>query len=362
MGTFNGTIGVQQAATGLFTQFAGPSANVPVGGTILRFATGCCVFNPIAFNGAIGSNSNTYPGTSGLQTDRVERKPPVSVCGTAKDYPGPFNDAISRTYDAYSFTNNGPATCVTFSVSTACTGTQVIFAVAYLGSFNPANIATNYLGDPAQSPSPMSFSVDVPANSNVILVVHEVFNGGACPSYDVEVTGLSCPLELTSAASRKTHAAAGDFDIPLPLVGQPGVECRSTSGNHKLVISFNEFVTSGNATVTAGVGSAGTPTFSAATMTVPLSGVIDIQKITVTLAAVTGTLGQVFPNTAVSMNVLAGDTNGNRTVNASDIGQTKAQSGLAVSAANFRNDTTVSGSINASDIGQVKANSGNSVP
>jgi len=97
-------------------------------------------------------------------------------------------------------------------------------------------------------------------------------------------------------------------------------------------------------------------------MTVPLSGVADIQKLTVLLGGVTNTLGQVMPNTAISMNVLLGDTNGNRNVNASDIGQTKAQSGQAVSGLNFRSDTNVSGSITASDIGQVKANAGNSLP
>jgi len=57
-----------------------------------------------------------------------------------------------------------------------------------------------------------------------------------------------------------------------------------------------------------------------------------------------------------------GDTNGNKTVNASDIGETKAQSGQAVTAANFRQDVTPNGSINASDIGLVKSRSGASVP
>jgi hypothetical protein len=97
-------------------------------------------------------------------------------------------------------------------------------------------------------------------------------------------------------------------------------------------------------------------------MTVPLTGVIDIQKITLTLNGVMNSLGQVLPETAVSMNILLGDTVGNRSVNATDIGQTKANSGLPVSGANFRTDITVSGSVNASDIGQVKANSGHTLP
>jgi hypothetical protein len=97
-------------------------------------------------------------------------------------------------------------------------------------------------------------------------------------------------------------------------------------------------------------------------MTVNLTGVADVQKITVTLSGVTDSLGQVLPNTAVSMNLLNGDTSGNKMVNASDIGQTKAQSGVPVTNANFRQDVTPNGTINASDIGLVKSRSGQSVP
>jgi len=365
-GTFAGTIGVQGNASGLFTQFAGPNANVPPAGTRLLFTTACCA--PIAFTGAIGTNSSGYPGTSGMQAGRVNRSgaATASVCGTPKTYPGTF-DTTPRAYDAYTFVNNGPATCVTFSVNTGCTaGAVQVFPVAYLGSFNPANIAQNYLGDPGSSPNPfVSFSVNVPANATVVLVVNEVTAGGACPSYDVVVRGLSCPLELMGVTSRKRHSFPGEFEIPLPLTGEPGVECRTgqpASGNHSLVFTFDSAVSNGTATVTSGIGTAGSPTFLGTKMIVPLSGVTDIQKVTLTLSGVTSVIGQVFPNFAVSMIVLLGDTTANKTVNASDIGQTKAQSGLAVSAANFRNDTTVSGTINASDIGQVKATSGNSVP
>ena len=60
--------------------------------------------------------------------------------------------------------------------------------------------------------------------------------------------------------------------------------------------------------------------------------------------------------------MLIGDTNGNKTVNASDVAQTKGQSGLSVTAANFRTDVNASGTITASDIAQVKANAGHTVP
>lgn len=172
-------------------------------------------------------------------------------------------------------------------------------------------------------------------------------------------------LQLVSAVSRKTHGAAGTFDIALPLSGSLGVECRTSGagGNHTFVITFNNTVVSGNAAVTGGTGSvAGAPAFSGNTMTVNLTNVADVQTITVTLSNVTDGFAQVLPNTAVSANVLIGDTTGNKTVNASDISQTKGQSGATVTATNFRMDVNVNGTISASDIAQVKASSGHAVP
>ena len=115
------------------------------------------------------------------------------------------------------------------------------------------------------------------------------------------------------------------------------MECRNGGGNHTLVVTFSNTMVSGNASVTSGTGSvAGSPTFSGNTMTVNLTGVADVQKITLTLSNVTDSSAQVLPDTALSVNMLIGDTNGNKMVNASDVAQTKAQSGLPVTAANFR--------------------------
>ena len=315
----------------------------------------------ITFTGAIGFHSTTFPSSSGVQTNRVTRANNPSFCGATKAFPG--TSPGSFAFDQYSFTNNGPPACVTFTIDTTCTLTQEVFAVAYLGSFNPANIATNYLGDIAASPPNVhSFSVNVPANSTVVLVVSEV-STSACPNYTVTVNGLSCGFQLSSAGSRKTHGGT-PFDIDLPLTGGPGVECRSggAGGNHTIVFTFSNPVVSGSATVTTGTGTAGAASFSGNTMTVPLTGVTDQQKIIVTLNNVTDNASHVLPSTSVSMNVLLGDTTGNKIVNATDVSQTKLQSGVAISAANFRNDTNASGSINATDVSQVKASSGHGVP
>ncbi len=171
------------------------------------------------------------------------------------------------------------------------------------------------------------------------------------------------PLEIMGVISGMTHGSAGDFGVDLPLTGEPGVECRNGGGNYRIVVTFDNTVVSGNASVTSGIGNvAGSPDFNGNTMTVNLTGVTDTQKVTITLNNVIDSFAQVLPDTAISMNVLIGDTNGNKTVNSADIAQTKGQAGAAATATNFRMDINASGTITASDVSQVKANAGHSVP
>jgi hypothetical protein len=168
-------------------------------------------------------------------------------------------------------------------------------------------------------------------------------------------------LQVSSAVSRKTHGGAGDFDVPLPLSGTPGVECRSggATGDYQFVLTFSNNVESGNATVTSGTGTvSGSPVFSGNTMTVNLTGVADAQTLTVTLSGVTDEFLQVLPDTAVNANMLIGDTNGNGIVNSSDVAQTKGQIGQPVTSANFRTDVNASGAINSTDAAIVKSHSG----
>lgn len=50
------------------------------------------------------------------------------------------------------------------------------------------------------------------------------------------------------------------------------------------------------------------------------------------------------------MNVLAGDVNANKAVNAADVGLTKSFLGSAAKATNFRPDVNASGTINAAEV------------
>lgn len=132
--------------------------------------------------------------------------------------------------------------------------------------------------------------------------------------------------------------------------------------SNSLVFNFTSNVVSGNASLTSGTGTAGTPVFSGTTMTVPLSGVADVQKLTITLTGVTDVSSQVLPSTPVSMNVLIGDANGGKTVDTSDVTLTRGQVGMAVTGTNFREDVRVDGAITSADVKQVRTAVGHSLP
>jgi hypothetical protein len=171
-------------------------------------------------------------------------------------------------------------------------------------------------------------------------------------------------LQAVSAVSRKTHNAAGTFDIALPFGDTPGVESRRTSsGSHTIVVTFTNEVVSGNAAVTEGTGSVlGNPVFSGNTMTISVTGVPAAQRIGITLSGVTDSFSQTMPNMTVSMKALFGDTDGNSTVSSSDVGRVKSHASSPVTESNFRSDVTADGAVTASDISAVKSMAGTTLP
>jgi hypothetical protein len=163
---------------------------------------------------------------------------------------------------------------------------------------------------------------------------------------------------LVSAASRLTHGAAGSFDINMPLAGTSGVEDRGGSGSFLAVFTFDVPATSGSATVVGGSGTAGTPTFSGNEMRVPLTGVADVQILTVQVSNVNGGGGSAN----VDFGFLLGDVNGNRTVDKPDFNQVKADKNQAVNGSNFRDDINLNGVVDKPDFNGVKANKNHSIP
>src|SRR4029077_18380020 len=102
------------------------------------------------------------------------------------------------------------------------------------------------------------------------------------PGYGT-VFRLSLAPVAQDAFSRKVHGGAGTFDIPLPLTGNVGVECR-TGPTYEMIVDFPSAVTLTGVDVTSGTGMVSSFSGSGtSTITVNLSGVTDVQRITVTL-------------------------------------------------------------------------------
>ena len=149
---------------------------------------------------------------------------------------------------------------------------------------------------------------------------------------------------------RKLHGGV-PFDINLPLAGTPGIECRERRGtnDYQIVFSFPSAVTFSSAAMTSGVGMVTSVTGNGTTtITVNLTGVTNAQRMAVTLSNVD--TGTAIGDVVIPIAVLVGDTNGNGSVNSSDVSQTKLQSGQAVTASNFREDANANGTINSSDV------------
>jgi hypothetical protein len=165
-----------------------------------------------------------------------------------------------------------------------------------------------------------------------------------------------------SAFSRKVQGGAGTFDVPLPLTGSVGVECRSggATNDYQMIVNFATSVTVDSVAVTSGTGSVSSFSVSGSQVTVNLTGVTNAQRITVTLHNVND--GTSTGDVPVSMGVLVGDVNGNAIVNSSDVSLTKVQAGQPVTGSNFREDVNANGTISSTDVALVKSEVGTALP
>jgi len=236
---------------------------------------------------------------------------------------------------------------------------------------SPSNYVVDYAITGPATPTPPVFGEILGLDEAGNRIFHYKY-----PTHNCDTAFNSIPFHFESllfttfppptVVSRKTHGGSGNFDIPLPLTGKVGIECRSGGINHnyQIVMTFATPVTIGSANVTPGNGGtaviSGSPVITNNQVTVNLTNVSNAQNLTLNLNSVSD--GSHIDNLSVPMAVLLGDTTGNGSVNASDIALIKTQSGVPVSASNFRRDITVSGTINSSDISLAKTASGSAIP
>jgi hypothetical protein len=152
------------------------------------------------------------------------------------------------------------------------------------------------------------------------------------PSYTlVQRAFVPGAVTVNSAVSRKTHGGAGEFDMPLAQGGTPTVESRSSNGNHTIVFKFASRLASvGSASVTRGsaqVSSSGLDPADDSRYIVNLANVPDAQRVTISLADVADIDGNQSATVPITLDVLAGDANGDTSVNIGDTLQTRSRVG-----------------------------------
>jgi autotransporter-associated beta strand protein len=135
--------------------------------------------------------TGTITTNDSVQIGRLTRNGNVASCNVLKPFPG-LNDSVVRHCDVYTFTNTtGADACVTVELLANCNAQ----AIAYLNSFDPTNIANNYIGDAGSSSagSSVAFSCNIPAGAKFIIAVNEVDANTGCNSYSLTLSGFPCP-------------------------------------------------------------------------------------------------------------------------------------------------------------------------
>jgi hypothetical protein len=172
-------------------------------------------------------------------------------------------------------------------------------------------------------------------------------------------------LNLASVVSRKTHGAAGAFDIVLncpacagPALA-PGIECRSGGANsdYTLVYTFTNPITG------CGVPSSGTASNGPDSdqCTVQLSGVPNAQYTTVQLIGVIDNNGHTVDASA-TMGLLIGDVDATRRVDGNDVSAVQSHTRQTTNGTNYRFDVDTTGRIDGNDVSTTQGQTRTSLP
>ena len=226
--------------------------------------------------------------------------------------------------------------------------------IAVSNSFNP------FLGYPNQSKLGDYLTI-VSDNTGGNVAYAATFNGEE-DVYYVRVAPATSGPTLLGAESVK-----GGFAIDLPLTGPSGVECRSggSQGTYTVNFTFDHNL----ASVANVATSCGTVTSSMVDATDPHRFVVNLaaatcntQNVTVTLTGVSDDQGNTLASAAVTMGLLLGDVDGDRSVTSTDFSLTKADNGQNVDSTNFREDLNTNARIDRGDTRSVRQQIGTSLP
>ncbi len=192
-----------------------------------------------------------------------------------------------------------------------------------------------------------------------VQVFDQVLTPGAVAGYGMVV----------SAGSQLVHGGAGTFSLPLNLTGTPTVEPRTGSsvGAYNIVVNFSAPITALTTKLALQNGQSGTVVGSAAqvtlsspttTVTIPLSGVGNKQRLNLQLSGILP--GGFTAN--IPINILWGDVNQNGGVSTADVNLVRSVSGAPITAQNYLDDVNANGGISTADVNLVRSLTGTSLP
>jgi len=323
-------------------------------------ATGGASGNPIVYSSLTPSVCSVSGATWTILS--------AGICTIAANQAGAAAySAAPQVTQSISINGTAPAAPVIGTALAGNTQATVNFtAPANAGGLPITSYTANCGGISASgSSSPIVVSGLVNGVSYLCTVTATNAAGTSVASTGASVTPVAAAFTGT-VLSRKTHGAAGTFDLAIdtaPAIGGAvTVESRAIGAGHQIVFQFSDAISvAGTVSV---VNAAAMPVGSASAMAagnevvVTVTGIPDNSRATITLTGVNGGIS-VAP---VSIGFLVGDVNNSRSVNATDISGVKARSGQATVIGNFRFDLNASGGVNATDIAAVKARSGLVLP
>ena len=180
--------------------------------------------------------------------------------------------------------------------------------------------------------------------------------------YYVRVAPAASGLALLSAQSVKNG-----FGIDLPLSGPSGVEDRSGGAASRFTVNFtfnNNLVSVASATTGCGqvTSSMIDPTDSHRYLVNLRNASCNEQDVVITLNGIVDDQSNTLPSASVTLGLLLGDVDGDRTVTNADFSIAKADQGQVTDDSNFRVDINTNGTIDRSDANTVKRQIGTSLP
>jgi len=174
----------------------------------------------------------TIDSSSPTQSPRLFRDGNASTCASPKSFPGTLSGTFSHVVsNAYSNPTGSPV-CATVTLTTDAACVDDVFATAYLGSFNPADLSMNYLADSGNSlisPSTSeSFEVQVPAYATIVFNFNATSDGGGNCTFSISSRELVA-ANVQPRPSREVLAEVEDESSGYRFRHGHGAQCATGS-------------------------------------------------------------------------------------------------------------------------------------